>query len=277
MRTTVGIFDSGVGGLTVAGALHRLLPSLPLRYVADAAWFPYGERSAATVEERALTIAGSLVNEGCSLLVVACNTASSAALARLRDAFEVPIVGMEPPLKPAVERSRSGHVAVLVTPATARGERLARLHDNHAHGATVETVPMPGLAALVEAGEVSGERVERLLRNGLSGPLRRGVDQVALGCTHYVFLRDTIERLVGETVEVVDAATPVARRALQQLEANGLSLPDAEDEEETVLCSTTAGPTEFEGALDRLRSAGAPLPPLQVLRAPALAGEEAPR
>ena len=265
MRTTVSIFDSGVGGLTVAGALHGLLPSLPLRYVADAAWFPDGERSAATVEERALTIARSLVNQGCSLLVVACNTASSAALAPLRDAFDVPIVGMEPPLKPAVERSRSGRVAVLVTPATARGERLARLHDDHAHGATVETVPMPGLAAMVEAGEVAGERVERLLRSGLSGPLRRGVDQVALGCTHYGFLRAAIDRLVGETVAVVDASAPVARRTLQQLEACALPLPGARDEEETVLCSTTGDPVAFEDALHRLRSAGAALSPLRVL------------
>src|SRR5438094_818658 len=110
MRSTVGVFDSGVGGLTVVAALHRLLPSLPIRYIADTAYFPYGERSPAEVEARAVALAEQLVDEGCALLVVACNTASSAALERLRERFVVPIVGMEPPLKPAAERSRSGKV-----------------------------------------------------------------------------------------------------------------------------------------------------------------------
>ena len=273
MRTTVGIFDSGVGGLTVAEALHRLLPALPLRYVADTACFPYGDRTDAVVRERALTLSERLVDEGCSLLVVACNTASSAALERLREAVGVPVVGMEPPLKPAVQRSRSGRVAVLVTPGTARGARLARLHDSYGAGAEVETVPTPGLADLVESGEIAGERVEGLLRAALAEPLRRGVDQIALGCTHYGFLRPALERIAGDGVEVVDAAEPVARRARQQLETHRLPLPDGEGEE-TVICSATGDPQEFAAALGRLRAAGAPLPPLRVLSEAAFPGAE---
>ena len=115
----VGVFDSGVGGLTVAAALHRLDPTLPLRYFADSARFPYGERPPQELAERALAIGAQLVAQGCRLLVVACNSASSAALEALREHVDTPVVGMEPPLKPAVERSRSGRVAVLVTPATA--------------------------------------------------------------------------------------------------------------------------------------------------------------
>ena len=265
MRTTVGIFDSGVGGLTVAGALHRLRPSLPMHYLADTACFPYGERTEAEVSERALALGRRLLDEGCSLLIVACNTASSAALERLRAALPAPVVGMEPPLKPAVQRSRSGRVAVLVTAATARGARLERLHAHHAQGARVETVALPGLADLVESGEIAGTRVQRLLRRALATPLEQGVDQLALGCTHYGFLRPELERIAGDAVEVVDAATPVARRALQQLEEHGLPVPDG-GEAEPVVCSVSGDPQAFEATLDRLRAAGAPLPPLRVLR-----------
>ena len=265
MQTSVGIFDSGVGGLTVAYALHRLLPALPLRYLADTACFPYGERTDAAVQERSLVIARRLRDEGCSLLVVACNTASSAALEGLRATLDLPIVGMEPPLKPAVERSRSGRVAVLVTPTTARGARLARLHDDHAANAEVETVPMPGLANLVEGGEIDSERVEELLRHALEGPLRRGVDQIAIGCTHYGLLGAALRRVLGHGVGVVDAAEPVARRARQQMQAHGLPLPDDEGKEQTVLCSATGDSAAFEAAVDRLRAGGAPLPPLRVL------------
>ena len=269
MSTTVGIFDSGVGGLTVAGELHRLLPALPLRYIADTACFPYGDRSEDAIRVRAMTLGERLIDEGCSLLVVACNTASSAALERLRETIGVPVVGMEPTLKPAVEHSRSGRVAVLVTPATASGARLARLYVSHATGAEVETVPTPGLADLVESGEIDGERVEGLLRSALAEPLRRGVDQVALGCTHYGFLRPVLERILGDAVEVVDAAEPVARRARQQLEEHRLELPDG-DGEQNVVCSVTGDPAEFEAALTRLRAGGAPLPPIRVLRDPAV-------
>ena len=268
---TIGIFDSGVGGLTVADALHRLLPGQPLRYIADTACFPYGERSEAAVQERALALAGQLVGEGCSLLIVACNTASSAALERLRSTFDVPIVGMEPPLKPAVERSRSRRVAVLVTVATAGGARLARLEQAHRGSVDVQTVPMPGLADLVEAGEIAGPRVERLLREALAPALADGVDQVALGCTHYGFLRPTLERVAGADVEVVDAAGPVARRARQQLEAHALQVA-AGDAEEVVVCSATGGAEAFGVTLARLRAAGAALPPIRMLHGAPLPG-----
>lgn len=259
--TTVGVFDSGVGGLTVTAAIHRLMPALPIRYLADTAHFPYGERSDAAVEARACALAERLVDEGCALLVVACNTASSAALERLRRQFAVPIVGMEPPLKPAAERTRSGRIAVLATPATSRGARLRRLTDAYAAGAEVEALPLPGLADLVEAGEVTGERVERSLREALSAAIERGVDEVALGCTHYGFLRPVLERLLPPGIEVLDAAEPVARRVAQQLEEHDLPLPQGA--EVPVACSTTGDLAAFEAVLERLRSAGAELPPLR--------------
>ncbi|HJM74741.1 MAG TPA: glutamate racemase [Dehalococcoidia bacterium] len=263
MRTTIGIFDSGVGGLTVAAALARLAPAQPIRYIADSARFPYGARSEDEVAERSLTLGRLLVDEGAALLIVACNTASSAALLRLREQLDVPVVGMEPPLKPAVERSKNGRVAVLVTETTARGDRLARLHEDHSNGAVVETVPMPGLADMVERGEIAGDRVEATLREGLAGPIERGADQIALGCTHYGFLRPVLRSLVGDAAEVVDAAEPVTRRARQQLAEHGIALPDAAGPE-AVRCSSTGDPELLRATIERLASAGATLPPTTV-------------
>jgi glutamate racemase len=265
MLTTVGIFDSGVGGLTVAAAVHSLLPAQPLRYIADTAFFPYGERPPEEVEARSAALTAQLIQEGCGLVVVACNTASSAALERLRAQFpSTPIVGMEPPLKPAAERTRSGRVAVLVTPATARGERLARLQAAYAGGADVVTVPMPGLADLVEAGEVSGERVEQALRRALDGIAAtdgKPVDEVALGCTHYGFLRPALETILGPDVEVIDAAEAVARRVKHQLEAHGFDIP--EGIAVPVIATATGDPLAFEATVERLRAALAILPPLE--------------
>jgi glutamate racemase len=262
MRNAVGVFDSGVGGLTVVAALRRLAPRLPIRYIADSAYFPYGERSSEEIEERAFALAQQLVDEGCALLVVACNTASSSALERLRERFEVPIVGMEPPLKPAAERTRSGKVAVLATPATARGDRLARLQDAYAGGTEVLTVAMPGLADLVEAGELSGERVEQLLHRALDPLASEGIDELALGCTHYGFLRATVEAMLGAGVEVIDSAEPVARRVLQQLTEHGIEVTNATEAD--IVCSATGDVVAFEEAIERLRASGADLPSMRI-------------
>lgn len=264
MRNAVGVFDSGVGGLTVVAAIHRLMPSLPIRYIADHAYFPYGERTPEEIEERSFVVAQQLVDEGCALLVVACNTASSSALERLRERFTVPIVGMEPPLKPAVERTRSGKVAVLATPATARGDRLARLQDAYAGDVQVTTVPMAGLADLVEAGHLEGPKVEQLLHRGLDPLAGSGIDEVALGCTHYGFLRGALEAMLGDSVEVIDTAEPVARRVLQQIAAHHIDV-QAGDDDAPVVCSTTGDVALFEETLERLRAGGAALPALHIL------------
>jgi glutamate racemase len=170
---------------------------------------------------------------------------------------------MEPPLKPAAERTRSGHVAVLVTPATARGERLARLQAAYAGNAAVEVVPMPGLADLVEAGEIAGERVEQALRRALDPLLvdhEPPVDEVALGCTHYGFLRDTLEGMLGPGVEVIDAAHAVARRVEHQLQEHGYAIPGGVAV--PVLARATGDNAAFVSAVERLRDAGAVLPPI---------------
>ncbi len=265
MAARVGIFDSGVGGLSVVAALHRRQPSLDITYIADTAFFPYGGRDAGEVSERALTLAGMLVARDIDALVVACNTASSAALERLREEFRLPIIGMEPPLKPAVEASKSGVVAVLATPGTATGERMARLHERYGSETQVFILPMPGLADLVEAGEIEGERVETMIREALAAPLAAGLDAVALGCTHYGFLRPVLDRLLPDTVQIIDAAEPVAWRTRAVLSELGFD-PDAVEEPREVLCYATGDPAGLEATIEGLRRAGADLPTLNVGR-----------
>ncbi len=269
MVARVGIFDSGVGGLTVAAALHRRQPQLHIRYLADTAFFPYGGRADEEVRERAVALAARLIEDGADALVVACNTASSAALEHLRQVFDVPIVGMEPPVKPAVESSTSRVVAVLATPGTARGARLARLSERFAEGARVFTLPMPGLADLVEDGEVEGARVETMLADALAEPVREGADAVALGCTHYGFLRPTLTRLLPAHVRLIDAVEPVARRTLHVLAERGFALPpeggDGSEAQE-ILCYATGDASAFEATIRRLRDAGADLPGIRIGR-----------
>lgn len=268
MVARVGIFDSGVGGLSVAAALHRRQPSLRIRYLADTAFFPYGGRDPDEVRERSVVMAAQLVEDGADALVVACNTASSAALEHLREVFDLPIVGMEPPVKPAVESSRSGVVAVLATPGTAAGSRLARLNERFGQDARVFTLPMPGLADLVEAGEMEGARVEEMLAAALDEPVREGADAVALGCTHYGFLRPVLTRLLPAHVRLIDAAEPVARRTLHVLAEQGFEVPPVGDpgEAEELLCYATGDASAFEATIKRLRDAGADLPGIRIGR-----------
>lgn len=265
MATRVGIFDSGVGGLTVVAALHRSQPSLEITYIADTGFFPYGGRDPSEVADRARVLAEMLLERGQDALVVACNTASSAALERLREEFPLPIVGMEPPLKPAVEASTSGVVAVLATPGTAAGERMARLNERFGGETQVFILPMPGLADLVEDGEVAGERVEAMLREALAEPLAEGLDALALGCTHYGFLRPVLSRLLPDEVRVIDAAEPVARRTRTVLGELGFDL-DASGESREVLCYATGDPARLEATITGLRRSGADLPTLQIGR-----------
>jgi glutamate racemase len=218
----IGVFDSGLGGLSVAREVRALLPAEDLIYFADCAYCPYGTRSPDEIKARCFAIAGTLIDRGAKLLIVACNTACAVALPELRARFSVPIVGLEPAVKPATRLTRSRRIAVLATPRTAASERLAVLIRNVASSVEVRTVPAPGLVELVESGRVAGPAAERILSD-LIGPLRVwGVDVLVLGCTHYPFLRPVIERVAGPQVHVVDSGEAIARRTRSVLEDHGL-------------------------------------------------------
>jgi glutamate racemase len=216
----VGLFDSGVGGLSVLRALYQALARAQFSYFADSSHAPYGERDPAHVIERSMRITAALVERGAGAIVVACNTATALAVDALRTAYPlVPIIGVEPGIKPAAARSRVGRIGVLATPATLASERFERLVREHAGGVEVVCQPCPGLAARIEAGDLDApDLVQRVAE--LCKPLReRGVDVVVLGCTHYPFVHQHVQAALGTGVEIIDTAQAVAQQAARRCEA----------------------------------------------------------
>lgn len=246
----IGMFDSGLGGLSVLREIRSLLPAEDVLYYADSAYCPYGQRTPAEIIARAALITGALVQRGAKVIVVACNTATSVALMDLRASTGVPIIGMVPAVKPAVAASRAGRVAVLATPTTASGEMLAELIEEHAAGISVTTVGAPGLADLVEAGQIAGDHVKAALEP-LLDPLRsRKIDKLVLGCTHYPFLRDTIAELLGPDIEIVDSGEAIARRTRSVLhDRDALRTGDNGG---SLRLLTSGDPTIVGGVVERL-------------------------
>lgn len=219
----IGVFDSGLGGLSVLGDIRALMPNEDIRYFADNAYCPYGLRSREEIQERTRLVAGTLFDQGAKAIVVACNTASAMAIHNVRAHFPGrQIVGLEPAVKPAASLTRTGKVGVLATPVTVAGERLRWLIETHANGVEVHTVAAPGLVELVEAGILRGPEVVAALEPLLDPMIAAGVDVVVLGCTHYPFLRDEIEAYFGEGVPVIDSGAAIARRTRQVLMHEGL-------------------------------------------------------
>ncbi|MHB1133246.1 MAG: glutamate racemase [Chloroflexota bacterium] len=218
----IGIFDSGVGGLSILREVRRLLPAEHLLYFGDDACVPYGPRPVAWIRERSALIAGFLEAQGAKAIVVACNTASSAALRHLRERFALPIVGIVPAVKPAARATRSGRVGVLATATTVKGDSFADLVHRFATGVEVETVVGEGLVPLVEEGDVTSPRARQLVRAYVAPLVEHGADVIVLGCTHYPFLRELIAQEAGTDVTVLDPAEAVARQTVRVLSERGL-------------------------------------------------------
>lgn len=216
-QAPVGIFDSGVGGLSVLREIRQLLPHESLLYVADSGHVPYGEKSPEYIRERCILITEHLLAQGAKALVLACNTATAAAAADLRERYpQLPIVGMEPAVKPAAAATRSGVVGVLATTGTLKSARFAALLDRFASDVRVVTQPCPGLVECIEAGELQAPATRELLQRYVEPLLAEGCDTLILGCTHYPFLRPLLHTLVPESVSLVDTGAAVARQ-LQRL------------------------------------------------------------
>ena len=208
----IGIFDSGVGGLSVMQAIRARLPHAELLYAADTAYAPYGDRSEEFLCDRSERIARFLRDQGAQMIVVACNTATAAAVARLRATWTTqPVVGVEPGVKPAVAVSAAHRIGVLATTRTLASEKFRRLAEAHADGATLVLQPCPGLADAIEAADAQGSGIDVLVER-YCAPLRdAGVDVAVLGCTHYVFARELFERALPG-VELIDTAEAIARQ-----------------------------------------------------------------
>lgn len=221
----IGIFDSGLGGLSVAREIHALVPGEDLLYLADSAWCPYGGRPLADIQQRAHHLTEQLLGAGAKLIVVACNTATIAAVESLRATYPVGFVGMEPAVKPAVAATRSGVVGILATGAALSGEKFHQLVARHAAGVRVITQPCPGLVEQVERGELTSPATESLVRAHVEPLLAQGVDVLVLGCTHYPLLRPMIQRVAGPDVRLVDTGAAVARQLARMMEKETLANP----------------------------------------------------
>jgi len=222
MSAPVGIFDSGVGGLSVLREIRQLLPAESLLYVADSGYVPYGDKPPEQIRERSRAIARFLIERGAKALVLACNTATAAAINDLRGEFDLPIIGMEPAVKPAALATRNGVVGVLATTGTLQSAKFAALLDRFARSVKVITQPCPGLVECVERGELSGPAVEALLQRYTAPLLAAGCDTLILGCTHYPFLRPSLQRLLPPQVQIVDTGAAVARQLQVKLTENQL-------------------------------------------------------
>lgn len=218
LTAPVGFFDSGIGGLSVLRAARRVLPRENLVYFADSAHCPYGDKSGDFVRQRALAISRFLLAQGAKAIVVACNSASEAALELLRSTFPgLAIIGVEPAVKVAQSLSVNKKIGVLGTALTLQGKRFFRLLENFSAGMEVYTQPVAGLVELVEAGCFDDARTTAILKKNLRPLLKKKVDTLVLGCTHYPLLRDQIAALCGPRVEVIDTAEPVARQLWRRL------------------------------------------------------------
>jgi glutamate racemase len=237
----IGVYDSGVGGLAVFREVRRLLPEADLVYLADQANAPYGERSIEEVRRFAEAAVRTLVGRGAATVVVACNTASAAALGHLRSVFTVPIVGMEPAVKPAAAATRTGRVAVLATPVTFQGAVFDDLVGRFAAGITVIPHPCPGWAAAVEDSWPAG--AEESVAEHLGPLLADGVDTIVLACTHYSFLAGVIAAVAGPEVAVIDPTDAVARQVSRVAAPGGAG---------TTTYLTTGDPERLARQIERL-------------------------
>src|SRR5471032_2333324 len=219
----IGVFDSGIGGLTVLEEIQQLLPHETLLYVADCGHIPYGEKTPAFILERSRRVAEFFREQGAKAFVIACNTATVAAVADLREDYpDWPLVGMEPAVKPAAAATRSGVVGVLATTGTLQSAKFAALLDRFATDVRVITQPCPGLVELIESGDLHSAALSTLLQGYVEPLLAAGADTIILGCTHYPFLKPLLKRMLPEHISLIDTGAAVARQ-LQRLLAEGVA------------------------------------------------------
>jgi glutamate racemase len=256
----IGVFDSGVGGLSVLRAMRDLMPEESILYFGDQGHVPYGLRSMEQIQSFSQGITKFLLDHGSKLIVVACNTASAAALTYLRERFPaVPFVGMEPAVKPAAEKTKTGRVGVLATPATFQGALYTSVVEKFAVGVELFQHTCPGLVSQIEKGELGSSTTRAILEDALHPMLEKNIDTVVLGCTHYPFVIPLIEQIVGDKVRVIDPAPSVAKQVKRLLTSQGIHLTGA------------TAPSPHPGAPIRFFTSGDPAEMKSIL--PVLLGE----
>jgi len=239
----IGIFDSGIGGLSVFREIRKLLPEQGYIYYSDSAHCPYGEKSKEYIIDRARSITRRLMGMGAEIVVVACNTATAAAISTLREEFPIKFIGMEPAIKPAAALTKTGVVGVLATAGTLKAEKYLDTREKWAQSITVVEHTGEGFVELVEKGQTSGAEAEAVVQNSIVPLLEAGADTIVLGCTHYPFLADTIKKVAAahgadsDSFHLIDPAPAVARHLLEVMEAEGIQTASPEGFSMELLCS----------------------------------------
>jgi glutamate racemase len=255
----LGVFDSGVGGLSVLRAIREALPAEHLVYVADSGHAPYGDKSENYITARTLAIGRWLAAQGVKGITVACNTATVVAVQALRAQVQVPVVAIEPAIKPAVSLTRSGMVGVLATQQTVQSASVARLCAQHGGDTRILLQACPGWVEQVERAELDGPQTEALLQRDIAPLLAQGADTLVLGCTHYPFLREAIARIAGPEVTLIDPAQAVARELVRRL---GPQVRAADGPAGQVHFLTTGDVAQVRPVIARLWAADANVQPL---------------
>lgn len=221
----IAIFDSGVGGLSIAQCINHRLPNENLLYVADTLHAPYGDKTAEFIQQRVNEIAYWFIERNAKAIVVACNTATVNAIDQLRKNISIPVIGVEPAIKPAVNLSKNKKVAILVTKATAENQRFLTLVAQYSHNSEVIIQPCPGLVEVIEQDKKNSPECELLLSKYLQPLLDKGVDTIVLGCTHYPLVKGIINKICGENVIIMETALPVTEQLQRQLALHNLINP----------------------------------------------------
>ena len=227
----IGIFDSGIGGLSVFREIRKVLPEQSYIYYSDNAHCPYGEKSREYIIDRARTITRFLLGKGCEIIVVACNTATAAAISTLREEFPIKFIGMEPAIKPAAQSTKTGVVGVLATAGTLKATKYIDTRARWAQNVSIVEHIGQGFVELVEKGITTGPEAETTVRTSLTPLLDAGADMIVLGCTHYPFLSDTIKKIASEVypdrdIDIIDPAPAVARHLMEVMAVEGISSGD---------------------------------------------------
>ncbi len=223
----IGIFDSGIGGLSVFREIHKVLPDEKYVYYSDNAHCPYGEKTREYITDRARAITEFLIGRGADIIVVACNTATAAAISTLRQEYPVKFIGMEPAIKPAALSTQTGVIGVLATAGTLKADKYLIARGKYAKGVKIAEHVGQGFVELVESGRTTGKEAENTVRTSLKPLLDEGADRIVLGCTHYPFLMETIDKVAKELypereIQIIDSAPAVARHLLEVMQEDGL-------------------------------------------------------
>ncbi|WP_158970699.1 glutamate racemase [Paraglaciecola sp. L3A3] len=214
---SIGVFDSGLGGLSIARRIREILPNENLLYVADSAHGPYGDKSAAFITQRSSAIIDFLLEQKAKTIVVACNTATVSSIQELRAKYRVPIIGVEPGIKPAVFKTNTRIIGVLATTQTLKSTSFNELSSNFSDKVKIEVQACPGLMEQVEALDLAGHKTEALVKKYVGSLLERGVDNIVLGCTHYIFLAPLIRKIAGPAIEIINTDFAVAKETARRL------------------------------------------------------------